>query len=421
MDKILLVCSFFLLVITSIRCFFVKSKTTTDLLLNLVLISLIANSIILYLFFVDKLQDFIHLYRVGTFFTYTFIGSFYLYIKYSINKTIFNRLDLLVYLPALIYLVDYTPFFFSSAEIKRTAFFSDLQNETVSMHLQSAFIPNGAHFMFQNLMGIVVSILSIIRVFTSLRNGGQSFFKDNRSIVFWFSVWSVLLFFSTLPDFLRAITDIHLDLKQYIFITPCVLLYLSLPLSLLLIPELLYGTRGFWINRRVSFEQVLDHHYLSDRDTGSNIEVADILSHSSNLLRQVRKHEETRESGSEKRAYYDRKKAESMKKSLDQFMNNTEIFLNCDLNIQDIASQTEFSVRQISSLLNNYANSSFKDYVNSFRVNAFIKYYRQKENRDKSIESICMQFGFNNRHTFLHAFKKITGQTPSSFFNNKHN
>lgn len=424
MDKFLLGCSFLLLVITSVRCFYNKKKTHLDVFLNISLISLLLNSSILYLFYVDKLKDYIHLYRLGTFFTFTFISASFLYIKYALSKAKLSSIDFIAFLPALIYLIDYAPFFFSSSEYKLACFENDMNNSTLNLHQQSWFIPNGFHFILQNGLGVTFTVYQFILIGKTLYKGGTSYLKENKMVLIWFLIWSSLLFISCLPDLIFGLTGSKINISNYTVITPCILLYFWFPFSILLTPDLLYGVKGFWLQKQSPFTSKVDNQDPS-HDTGAHIEVGDILNHSTALLREVKSKYRTSDevinpevNDGSKKAYYDAGKAENMKKSIDDYMSLSKAYLNENLSIQELAENVNLSSRQVSSLLNSYAGVNFKDYVNSFRINDFIAHYKKNpEARLKTLEHLSKEFGFNSRFTFLHAFKKMTGKTPSAFFN----
>lgn len=423
MDKFLLGCSFLLLVITSVRCFYNKKKTHLDVLLNISLISLLLNSSILYLFYIDKLKDFIHLYRLGTFFTFTFISSSFLYIKYALSKAKLSAIDFIAFLPALLYLIDYSPFFFSNADYKLACFENDMNNNTLNLHQQSWFIPNGFHFILQNGLGVSLTLYQFLLIGKTIYRGGNSYLKENKMVLIWFLVWSSLLFLSCFPDLIFGLTGNKIDITNYTIITPCILLYFWYPFSILLTPDLLYGVKGFWLQKQKTYSHVESHD--PNLDTGAHIEVGDILNHSTALLREVKskyrasdKAIKPETNDTPKKAYYDAGKAQNMKKAIDDYMLHTKAYLNETLTIQELAENVNMSSRQVSSLLNSYAGVNYKDYVNSFRINDFIAHYKKNpEAKLKTLEHLSREFGFNSRFTFLHAFKKMTGKTPSAFFN----
>ena len=105
--------------------------------------------------------------------------------------------------------------------------------------------------------------------------------------------------------------------------------------------------------------------------------------------------------------------AESIFKKLDSMVTKEQLFLDADLSLQKLAERLKVSTVKVSQTLNEYAETSFNDYVNSLRIS------RAKEmitNQSSfTFEAIAMDCGFNSKSTFYAAFKKHTGMTPSQF------
>ena len=70
----------------------------------------------------------------------------------------------------------------------------------------------------------------------------------------------------------------------------------------------------------------------------------------------------------------------------------------------------------ISKAINLCAEMHFFDYVNSFRINEAKELLSDVNLTKKyTIEALSTQCGFSNKTSFNKAFKKFTGETPSSF------
>ncbi|NJO89382.1 MAG: helix-turn-helix transcriptional regulator, partial [Chloroflexia bacterium] len=61
----------------------------------------------------------------------------------------------------------------------------------------------------------------------------------------------------------------------------------------------------------------------------------------------------------------------------------------------------------------------FSDYINSYRIEAFIKTVKSKPDDGDTYLSIAYNVGFNSKSSFNRAFKKHTGFTPSEYFSNR--
>ena len=90
-------------------------------------------------------------------------------------------------------------------------------------------------------------------------------------------------------------------------------------------------------------------------------------------------------------------------------------FLNSDFQILDLAHYFKIPTHQCSAMINNLIGKNFRDWINSHRVDYFIKTYPQKSPK-LTIDAIAFESGFSSMTTFYRAFKKETGRMPSTYF-----
>lgn len=94
-----------------------------------------------------------------------------------------------------------------------------------------------------------------------------------------------------------------------------------------------------------------------------------------------------------------------------------QIFLNPRLSIHDVSEKLEIPRRYISQVLNVHMQLSFQEFVNQYRVAAFIKSLKESNNNHLTLYGLASEAGFNSKTTFNSAFKKATGMTPLAFKN----
>ena len=90
-------------------------------------------------------------------------------------------------------------------------------------------------------------------------------------------------------------------------------------------------------------------------------------------------------------------------------------FLQNNITLKKMADDLGVQPHVLSAFLNQNYQMHFNELINYYRVQ-YIKagiISRQWENY--TLEAIGEKAGFNNRTTFLSAFKKVTGMTPSGF------
>ncbi len=97
-------------------------------------------------------------------------------------------------------------------------------------------------------------------------------------------------------------------------------------------------------------------------------------------------------------------------------MEEEQLYLKSDLQIIDLATKLNIPVHHCSYVLNKQIGKNFRDWINAYRVEYFLKAYPLKGSR-MTIEAIAQESGFKNLATFYNAFKKEKGSLPSSYFN----
>ncbi len=422
MDKALLISSFLLLVVTLIKCTYASGKHFSEIYLCLTLFSLLILSLVLYLFITGEILNFIHFYRVGGLAFYIFVASSFLYISKSISKRGFSKTDLLFFIPAMLYLLDMSYFFVQNTVIKRESYMADISSSGINKFRQGIIFPDGFHYIFQNVYGFVLSLIQIYMITRFLINGGKVFYLENRALINWFYVWALLLLFACLPDSINFVSGFKLKYLGMGFLTPYIFLNMMYPVSLLVSPGILYGIKGVWKEKNDQPIQVYEPFNAlvseqrppeinSEIQTGelfTDQQIEDSDSSEDHLMEPVSK---------SKKVYYKLENAEAMKNELEDYILYSDSFLDIDYSINRLAKDTGYSVRQVSSFLNDYCELTFRDYINTFRIVYFInKFDSEEESRKYTMEALAKKCGFTNRYTFIHAFKKHTGKTPTEFF-----
>lgn len=108
-------------------------------------------------------------------------------------------------------------------------------------------------------------------------------------------------------------------------------------------------------------------------------------------------------------------KAEEYFQKLKKLMEEEKLFLNHNLRASEVASKLGLPVYQLSHLLSIKNKFNFFDFVNGYRIEEAKRMLNDSLNNHLTILAIGMEAGFNNKSSFNRAFKKFTGETPSSF------
>ena len=106
---------------------------------------------------------------------------------------------------------------------------------------------------------------------------------------------------------------------------------------------------------------------------------------------------------------------EDYKTALNHAMNNKKVYRDPKLSIHKLSEELAIPRQYISEVLNIHMGKSFQDFVNEYRVEAFIKKLEKDQNDHFTLFGLANEVGFNSKSTFNAIFKKYKGLTPSQF------
>ncbi|MEM8764104.1 MAG: helix-turn-helix domain-containing protein [Bacteroidota bacterium] len=105
----------------------------------------------------------------------------------------------------------------------------------------------------------------------------------------------------------------------------------------------------------------------------------------------------------------------TLKKGLEGIMQQEKLYLENELTLVQLAKKIGTTTNNLSWLLNNVYQSNFYDFVNTYRLEAFLDKVKNKEHKHQTLLSLSMEVGFNSKSTFNKAFKSIFKDTPSAY------
>ncbi|MDR6919721.1 helix-turn-helix domain-containing protein [Chryseobacterium sp. 2987] len=104
--------------------------------------------------------------------------------------------------------------------------------------------------------------------------------------------------------------------------------------------------------------------------------------------------------------------------NLKKYMVERKPYLNSSLTIQDISDEIKIPVRDLSLLINHQLGQHFYDFVNAYRIESAMNILKDETKSRVTILEILYEVGFNSKSSFNTAFKKHTGNTPTSYRKN---
>jgi len=95
-----------------------------------------------------------------------------------------------------------------------------------------------------------------------------------------------------------------------------------------------------------------------------------------------------------------------------------EFYLNSNVDRREVASFLNIQPHVFSAFIGQAYRANFNDVVNRYRINYVEEGLKKEKWSELTLEAIAEKAGFNNRVTFLTAFKKFTGSTPTQYIKN---
>ena len=306
-------------------------------------------------------------FRVGPLMLYFAAPALFLYVMYLLNeKRTLKWRDALHLLPALIYFIDFLPLYISSNDQKRELLNSLFQNERQAiMFREGWFMPEGLHYVLRHVisLGYIFYLVMILRNITRpdvrklIRNlQMRQWLKLVLLHFFLYAVFGIITYFFAASKYSWLAT-----------VWVSVVIFAGLTMALLLRPDILYGTIN--LNGHSSKPKVNTVHDQFPAHVQS---------------------------------------------SLRQFMENRH-YLNKNIKLKTVADELGIQPYILSAYINQVYHMRFNDLINWCRIQYIKDGLIKGQWNLLTLEAIAEEAGFSNRTTFLTAFKKFTGVTPTAF------
>lgn len=310
-----------------------------------------------------------HYFRTGFLLALIYLPAAYLYVRQVIAPRRLGARDLIHLLPTLIFLVDYLPFFLSSAEVKIAYLMNDLKSvPPVNRYNEGWLLPDNTQEYMWFVTALVYWLLEV-RLLMSLR-GPVLRFRARKSRVWRWWLGSFLFFQSLifLPWYVGHFINVDTTTLQLVHGATFAMLIMT-ALTLLFKPEILYGLK-------------------TDNLSASNLPTN---GHQPDPEPRVIDFEE----------------------NIAELMGQQKVFLKHKYALADMAHDLGIPPHQLSRQLNSQLKISFNDLLNEYRVKHCLERIRNENIERITLEALALECGFYNRNSFTQAVKKITGKTPS--------
>jgi len=100
-------------------------------------------------------------------------------------------------------------------------------------------------------------------------------------------------------------------------------------------------------------------------------------------------------------------------KKMDEAVTDGKLFLNADMNREQLMRIAGVDKNKLAMLLRQYAGTNFSGYINSKRMEYAAK--QLTEHPDQTMKDIAAACGFSSLSTFFRVFKSVYGSTPTEY------
>lgn len=116
-----------------------------------------------------------------------------------------------------------------------------------------------------------------------------------------------------------------------------------------------------------------------------------------------------------KKSNIDNLELDRIYKKLLELMEEKKLYLDPDINLDDLASELSISKHNLSQVLNMKAEKNFYTFINSYRIEIFKEVIKNNTYPNYSLLAIAMECGFRSSSAFYSIFKKMVGTTPKLY------
>jgi AraC-like DNA-binding protein len=278
--------------------------------------------------------------------------------------------DALHLLPAALYLADYLPFLLSSSDHQMSIVLQAVADPSTIPHLSFGLFPIKVHYVARHIISLIYIVSLIVLIYKYSKRYYASI-QTRMGTLTWLAVISVLY------SFLSVIGIIS------------ILFFVALPDSLLGVFNILaifLATALVFVNNPYVFYSLFNNSV----------------------------HEIHELKVSHKQARLPEQVTFQLQALLQGYIDKLQ-FLHKNNSLKEVADQLGTKPYILSAFINQEYRMHFHDLINHYRIEYIKNELLGKERDMLTLEAIAERAGYNNRTTFLAAFKKNTGMTPTDF------
>ncbi|WNC71981.1 helix-turn-helix domain-containing protein [Thalassotalea psychrophila] len=114
----------------------------------------------------------------------------------------------------------------------------------------------------------------------------------------------------------------------------------------------------------------------------------------------------------------DQAQTKVIKTKLEAIMAQQEPFRDSSLKLQDLTEMLDIRRNHLSQILNNEYQMKFFDFINHYRLQAFLKSLHNCDSSEVNITELAYEAGFSSSSVFYKIFKRYQEISPSQYLKN---
>ena len=385
MVDIIFLGSIFLVLATVYLLLFTEnaSKSYSDYLLSAVLLIQVWSAFIYLLVSSNYIVDFPHLYKTAVPTNYLVAPLSFLYVKVVLNNELkFKKVDLLHFVPFLLFFINHIPFYILSTHDKLVIITNTISDWTNAYKYQTGLLPEYVNYFLRPLQAMVYLFFQwkLLLSFKKNQPAGPVQNQVNK-VISWLKIFSwtttIMLAGFFILTFLVVLFPAFVG-NPIITLTPSLFVaggFFVMSAYLLTHPAVLSGLPFIKYN-------VIESTVICDK---------------SYSLPYVN---------------YDYTKEIE---AIQQYFEHQKPYLTKEININQVSVALGIPSRELSFIINNHFGQRFTDFLNKYRIDFITKKMNKEYLSNYTMEAIASEAGFASKSTFNLAFKKYHHSTPSEY------
>ncbi len=335
-----------------------------------------------------------HLFRIGNIFIILTLPFSWLYFRETLQPGKKSWKDMIHLIPVLIYIIDFFPFFMLPGQEKLNVLHNLNEYGVKAQFGEGWFMPAGIHNIIRYTVMLGYWLAQSRLLFRAVRlssNETGNDFVVHLGWLKWLNFSEPLIFLPVIIAFIFGRVDLMVSFIANIAALAAALIQ---GYFLLMNPQVLYGIPSDPIFQKTDDPDIKEINNYPEEGTDTIQKGPQVPIYIANL---------------------DEHTLDNIGIAIDKVMEEKKLYLNTNLKISDLAFATGFISYKLSAYFNKRCNQSFNDFINQIRVDHCTQKIDSGEHESKTLEALSKESGFQSRSTFIRAFKKSKGMTPSEY------